>query len=728
MAPGPEFRVARVLLIVCAVPVAGQVLAADSQVAAQDEIVVVANKQARSVRDVAANVTVIDRATLDAQLAVSTADLFRYTPGVDVEDDGTRFGGEGINIRGIGGNRVAILVDSVPLADQFKVGTFSNATRDFLNAGLTQRAEILHGPASALYGSSAIGGVLAVATPDPADIAADNSAGADLQLMHQGADNSVHGIGVVALNRNDHGLLLAVSHRDGNEEPSAAVPDVLDTRDFQRRTILAKYVFDSARSGTWRLNAITQDAAVDSDLRSFLGTGRYRSTTALRGDDHYRMRLVSAAWEFGDSAGWLDDGVLRTYMQAARTRQRTLDERGNAGRPVSIDRYFEFEQTIRGIELNLHRALTVGRSEHRVGAGMEFRLRYSEEFRDGRETGLMDGVSSNVILGEVFPLRDFPRSETQEFGAFIEDSIDFGEVTVIAGVRIDHYELGPQDDPMYAQSYPFAEPVSVTESDLSPKLALTYHHGERTDLYLQYTEGFRAPPYEDANIGLEVPFFNYRAVPNPDLKSEHSQGFELGFRWTGERLRLHGAAFRAKYTDFIESRVRIGTDLESGRVLFQARNLASAVIEGVEAGWQWQLTGALRDVVIDGSVYRARGENRDNHQPLESVGPATAVLGIGWQSADGTRMVRLQGVAAESWDQRDETTAVVFKPPGYAVVDLYLSQALGEHLTLRASVRNLGNKTWWNWSGVRGLGEDDVLVPHLAQPGRTVSFGIHMNW
>ena len=158
-----------------------------------DQVVVVAHKDKRSIREIAANVTVLSRADLNDDLATSINDVLRYVPGVDYEASGTRFGTEGINIRGIGGNRVAIVVDGVPLSDHFDVGSFSNATRDFVDAGLIQNIEVLHGPASALYGSSAIGGVVAVTTPDPHDLIGANRIGGDLLATWRGADQSAHG-------------------------------------------------------------------------------------------------------------------------------------------------------------------------------------------------------------------------------------------------------------------------------------------------------------------------------------------------------------------------------------------------------------------------------------------------------------------------------------------------------------------------------------------------------
>lgn len=693
-----------------------------------DEIVVVANKHERSIRKVAANVTVVSRQDLDAELATSLADVLRYTPGIDYESSGSRFGTEGVNIRGIGGNRVAMLLDGVPLSDQFDVGSFSNATRDFIDAGFVRGVEILHGPASALYGSSAIGGVVAIRTPDPVDLLRNRRHGGQLHGTWRDADSSLHGTGMYAFGNARTGVLMGLSLRDGSEFDAASVGTNLDTRDYERNSALVKFVGDTASGNTWKLGYAHQDTAVVSDLQSMLGSGRFRSTTALEGDDQYRMDLVSAEYHFGDRSGWIDDGVLRGYYQAARVAQRTLDERGLAARPVSIDRYFSFEQDIAGAELNLQKLIATQNIEHRLGFGLEYRHRRTEEYRDGLETGILDGVQTSVLLGEAFPLRDFPISRSVEWGAYLEDTMSVGNWTIIAAIRADTYELDPDLDPMYAEDYPFADVVSVSESDLSPKLGLVYRLSERSDVYVQYAHGFRAPPYEDANIGLEIPVFNFRAIPNPDLRSETSDGYDIGLRWHGIDNSLHIGAFRTDYEDFIETRVRIGTDPVSGRLLFQSQNVNEAVIEGMEAGWRLRLPGGLQAFTTDGSLYLARGENRDTGEPLNSVGPAQAVVGINWLSGDGARQLRLRATATAAWDERDESGGEVFQPPGHAVFDLFFAQRLGNRMTLRAGVLNLLDREYWSWTDVRGLSPGDPVIPYLSKPGRSVTLGLDMNW
>jgi hemoglobin/transferrin/lactoferrin receptor protein len=692
-----------------------------------DQIVVVAHKDERSIRDIAANVTVMSRADLNSTLATSIADAFRYLPGVDYEAAGTRFGTEGINIRGIGGNRVAILVDGVPLSDQFDTGSFSNATRDFIDAGLVQNIEILHGPASALYGSSAIGGVVAVRTPDPADIIRSERSGGDFLGTWRGADSSAHGQAMFAFGSDSLGVLAGYSWRDGEETESAAGPKGIDTKDYNRQTALLKLVADDRWGRTWRASVIHQDSNTTSELNSVLGAGRYRSTTALEGDDTNKMDVINLAYEFGSPESFIDSGVIRAYYEVASIEQLTLDERAAARTPVSIDRFFSYDQEIKGVELNFWKSMSGETFSHRLGFGLEYRDRTTEEYRDGLSTNLASGDQTNVLLGEVFPLRDFPISRTKETAAFIEDTISFGDWKVIAAVRADQFDLSPDVDAMYLEDYPTYELVGLRESDLSPKLGVIYNVTPSIDLYAQYSHGFRAPPYSDANISLDLPFFGYRAIPNPDLKSESSDGFDIGIRWQGVQSSARLSAFRTSYEDFIESKINLGVDPLTGFTMFQSQNIRETEIEGLEAGWNSRFGGA-EAFGLDGSAYYARGDNKDTGEALNSVGPAQAVLGFSWFSPNEKQQIRLKGIFTDAYDRRDESGGEVFKPAGYAIFDLYLTQRIGNHAIVRAGLHNLTDRTYWNWSDVRGLTPDDPLIPFLAQAGRSASLSLNVIW
>ncbi len=690
-----------------------------------DQITVVAHKDERSIRDVAATVTVVSRANLSAELATSLSDIFRYIPGVDYEAAGTRFGTEGINIRGIGGNRVAILVDGVPLTDQFDTGSFSNATRDFIDAGLVQTIEVLHGPASALYGSSAIGGVVAVRTPDPSELA--GARGGEFLGTWRGADSSTHGQAMLALGDDALGFLAGVSWRSGNELESAAGPKDVDTRNYDRQTVLLKFVADDPVGRTWRASVIHQDSETTSDLNSMLGAGRYRSTTALEGDDSYRMDVVNLSVEFGSPEGWIDSGVARVFYELADIDQLTLDERGAARTPVSIDRFFSYDQEIRGIEINVWKDFMGEAISHRLGFGIEHHERLTEEYRDGLSTNLSTSEQTNILLGEVFPLRDFPISTTKESAVYFEDTISLGNWKVIPALRADRFDLSPDADAIYLEDYPSYELVALQESELSPKLGVIYNITPGIDLYAQYSHGFRAPPYADANVSLEIPFFAYRAIPNPELKSESSDGLDVGIRWQGQRSSARFSAFRTRYDDFIESKINLGLDPVSGFTLFQSQNLRETEIEGFEIGWDTRF-GVSDAFGIDGSAYYARGENKDTGLPLNSVGPAQGIIGFSWSSVDESRQLRLKATFTDAHDRRDESNGEVFKPAGYALFDLFLMQRLGDRMLIRAGLHNLTNRTYWNWSDVRGLQENDPILPFLAQAGRSASISLNVVW
>ena len=99
-------------------------------------------------------VSIIDDETIEERLVQDFADLVKYEPGVYVENNVTRLGLNGFNIRGIGGNRVLTQVDGVQTAEQFAFGPFS-IHQAGLDVDALKSVEIVRSANSALYGSDA---------------------------------------------------------------------------------------------------------------------------------------------------------------------------------------------------------------------------------------------------------------------------------------------------------------------------------------------------------------------------------------------------------------------------------------------------------------------------------------------------------------------------------------------------------------------------------------------
>ena len=156
-----------------------------------DTLTVTATRQEERVGDVAGSVDVIDEQQIDRQNINTIQDLVRYQPGISVGGTGSRFGSEGVSIRGIGGNRVLTQVDGLSVPDAFAFGPFLSAQRDYVDMDIIKRVEIIRGPASSLYGSDAIGGAVSFLTRDAGDyLHTSDDQYARFKLGYDSADNS----------------------------------------------------------------------------------------------------------------------------------------------------------------------------------------------------------------------------------------------------------------------------------------------------------------------------------------------------------------------------------------------------------------------------------------------------------------------------------------------------------------------------------------------------------
>ncbi len=695
-----------------------------------DPLVVVASKSPRPMSEIAAQVTVITTDDIREGMAEDLDGMLKYEPGLEMETAGTRFGATAINIRGIGGNRVAVEIDGIPVRDGFAIGSFSNGGRALVEPDRIKRVEVLHGPASVLYGSDALGGVVVVSTWDPSDLlhGDDHSGWLGLKGGYQGMNSSWFGSGVAAWGEGAHGFLAASTYREGHELDNQVPSDIPnDPQDWESTDFLVRYTYDTPTGNRFRFTAEQTEREVRSEINSQLGYGRrFRNTTEILGKDKDERQRLSMDYEFS-TQGW-QQGVVRVFNVVHETDQLTLEERAKGVRPVKLERQFFYEQDISGVELNVSREKQWGSSNHRIGLGAEWLRTDISELRDGLETSLIDGSSSNIILGEEMPVRDFPNSRTDEIGLFVQDEIALGDGTweIIPALRWDYYDLDPSPDSIWLEDNPNTEVVSVRQSQFTPRLGVLYRASEAWSVYGQYSRGFRAPPFADANIGLDIPLFGFRAIPNPDLKSETSNGFELGMRRIAGGSRFSLAGFLSDYDDFIESRALIGRDPDSGDLIFQSRNIGQARIYGIDIRFDQDLgewSESLRGWMLNAAAYWAKGENRDNDQPLNGIAPPQAVIGLSWSSANGNWDAEMSGTFTRSKSESDidQTDGERFSTPAWGVVDLTAGWRLNPRLELRAGIFNITDKRYWRWLDVANMDATDPMITLLSRPGRSFS-------
>ncbi|WP_187329281.1 TonB-dependent receptor plug domain-containing protein [Halomicronema hongdechloris] len=135
-------------------------------------ITVTGTRTPRDVEDLPATVTVFELEDFNFYQMQDLQDLVRYEPGVSVRNN-RRFGLQDVNIRGLEGNRVLFQLDGIRLPERFEFGPFNIGRGDYVDFATLQAVEILRGPASTLYGSDALGGVVTYRSLEPRDLLGD---------------------------------------------------------------------------------------------------------------------------------------------------------------------------------------------------------------------------------------------------------------------------------------------------------------------------------------------------------------------------------------------------------------------------------------------------------------------------------------------------------------------------------------------------------------------------
>jgi vitamin B12 transporter len=272
-----------------------------------DAVTVTASRRPRPVAETLADVSVIERAEIEASQSPDLLDLLRLQPGVDLSRTGGSGQASSLFLRGTNSNQVLFLVDGVRVAS-----TNTGATAwEHLPLDQIERIEIVRGPRASYYGSDAIGGVIAITTREL------RGASALLRLGSDGRRAGAVGYGV----EGEQGALsvqLGAEHYDGF---SATLPGNFsydpDNDGYRHRDlgIRARHQFGSQQLSFSGL-ATRQDVEFDQGL-----TDVRQHATALTLDGplgknwNHRLTLGGAR----------DDLTTPVYFSRFVTRRENLD-------------------------------------------------------------------------------------------------------------------------------------------------------------------------------------------------------------------------------------------------------------------------------------------------------------------------------------------------------------------------------------------------------------------
>ncbi len=632
----------------------------------EDTVTVYGTSNPLPVFDYPGQVTVIDREAIDTLAPSAPSDLLRDVPGVDFAG-GPRRTGEVPSIRGLSGENVLILLDG---ARQSFISAHDG--RFFLDPEIVGTAEVVRGPASALYGSGAVGGVLAFETVDAADLLREGESwGARVRGGYQSVNEETFGTLTAFTKQGNLDALASFGLRQSGDIELGSGADLPSDDEINTGLVKLGYAFTDAFSADLSWQSFANTAIEPNNGQGTLGTG----DAVL--DRDVEKEIETETWRAGlrfNPSSELIDTRLTVYRSDS-----TVDE-FDATEPRTIIR--EIETT--GVSLRNAARFDL------VGIATTFTIGgdWYEDEQTGSDSTAEDGMRAGVPDGS---------SEFTGVFAQIEAEMDQpfglpGSLIVIPAVRYDEFE-----------SRSGIDPEANSDEAVSPRIGVSYGPVEWFRVFGSYSEGFRAPSINELYLdGVHFPvphpvlfdpamgefvFVNNNFVPNPGLVPETSETLEFGFGVDFRNLVADGDRLQGKisyYESDVDDLINLSVDFAFDPSCFappgffpctagttNSANVDSAELEGVEAEFAYdsdRFYGRATFASIDGTDTLTGAD-------VGALTPDRLALDLGlklpeWDARIGTR-VQYAGDYERRGSDGMGGLVIVEERDSYAVLDLY---------------------------------------------------------
>lgn len=464
------------------------------------QVVISSPTGAVKLQDMSMPASVIDHNSLRMTPASNIIDAVAKLPGVSQVTTGS-----GISkpvIRGLGYNRVVVVADGVRQEGQ----QWGDEHGVEIDANAVNSVEVIKGPASLLYGSDALAGVLKLNT-DPV---------VPLGRMRLNVNTEYHsnnGLVNYSINYGGNKQGLAWNIRYGDKFAHAyktPCDGYVPNTQFRERALSGMLGINKAWGHTRVIGSyfhLTPSIAEGErdPLTGELEQPYERAKTYHHGLPFQQVYHYKAVL---DNSFYLGDGRLNAVLAYQQNRRQEFEE---------PDEY--------GLYLRLH---TVNYNVHYV----------TRRLGDWRITAGTSGMwQRSLNKGDEFLIPDY---SLFDFGAFVTTTANIGSWALNGGLRFDNRHLDSRE--LVDDGALRFEPFKRDFSGFTASVGAVWHATDQLDLRANAARGFRAPNISElASNGVHEGSLRYE-VGNHDLKPEFSLQFDLGAElatsWLAAQLSL----------------------------------------------------------------------------------------------------------------------------------------------------------------------------------------------
>ncbi len=473
------------------------------------QVVVTSPTGALKMEDMSMPAAVIDRNELRLTPATNIVDAVAKLPGVAQVSTGS-----GISkpvIRGLGYNRVVVVADGVRQEGQ----QWGDEHGVEIDGNAVSSVEVLKGPASLLYGSDALAGVLKLNT-DPV---------VSLGKMRVNVNTEYHtnnGLVNYSLNfgGNKHGVTWNLRYGDKFAHAyKTPIDGYVPNTQFRERAFSTMLGVNRSWGHTRLVGSYfhltpsiaegERDPLTGELEQPYDDTKTYHHGLPFQQVYHYKAVL--------DNAFYIGQGRLNAMLAYQQNRRQEYEE---------PDEY--------GLFLKLH---TVNYNVHYV----------TQRIGNWRVTGGVNGMwQRSLNAGREYLIPDY---SLFDFGVFVATTVDMGRWVLNGGLRFDNRHISSHE--LIEDDAPRFEAFKRDFSGVTASVGAVWHATERLDLRANVARGFRAPNISElASHGEHEGSLRYE-VGNKNLKPEFSLQFDLGAEFTNSWIDAQVSLFANRIDNYI---------------------------------------------------------------------------------------------------------------------------------------------------------------------------------